>query len=106
MPWPLPQTLKMKKCKEKPSSFSKSKTGFSRVLGVCPGFRFSVPSALPIKLICDVTQLRQNFGAPPLEISCARHCLKLTIIKARDVANQNLKGLRKGEKLFVRSHCW
>ena len=36
-----PQTLKMKKCKVKPSSFSKSKAGFSRVFGVHSGFRFS-----------------------------------------------------------------
>ena len=34
-----PQTLKMKNCKAKPSSFSKSKAGFSRVFGVRPGFR-------------------------------------------------------------------
>ena len=35
------QTLKMKKCKAKPSSFSKSKAGFSRVFAVPPKFIFS-----------------------------------------------------------------
>ena len=34
-----------------------SKAGFSRVFGVRSGFRFSMPSALPIKFICDVTRL-------------------------------------------------
>ena len=38
MPWPPPQTLKMKQCKAKPTSFGKSKAGFSRVFGVRPGF--------------------------------------------------------------------
>ena len=35
--------------------------------------RMVVPSALPLKLICDVTRLLRNFG-PPSEIFCVRHC--------------------------------
>jgi len=31
-----------------------------------------VPSALPLKLICDVTRLWRNL--PPSEIFCVRHC--------------------------------
>ena len=34
-----PQALEMKNCKAKPSNFSKSKAGFSRVFEVFPGFR-------------------------------------------------------------------
>ena len=47
-----PRTLKMKKCEAKPSSFGKSKTGFSRVFVVRPGFRFSCEKPLVAQTTC------------------------------------------------------
>ena len=42
-------------------------------LGVTPGTpRMVVPSALPLKLICNVTRLWRNLP-PPSEIFCVRH---------------------------------
>ena len=41
-----PSDPKMKKCKAKPSSFSKSKPGLSRVFGVRPEFQFSCEKPL------------------------------------------------------------
>ena len=46
MPWSPLQTLKMKNCEARPSSFSKTKAGFSRVIGVRLGFRFSCEKPL------------------------------------------------------------
>jgi len=38
-------------------------------------YRMVVPSALALKLICDVTRLLRNLALPS-EIFCVRHCLR------------------------------
>ena len=75
VPWPSPQTLKMKNCKAKPSSFSKSKAGFLRVFGVRPGFRSICERFFGFREASDLTGtkmhiFRRNFenfsrGMPP-----------------------------------------
>jgi len=85
VPWPPPQTLKIKNV-----NTVLSKTCFQNAqkcvfLGVIlqnfPGgmtpdpHRMVVPSTLPLKLICDVTRLWRNLASPS-EIFCARHCLQ------------------------------
>ena len=84
--WPAPQTLKMKKSKAKPSSFRKSKAGFPQIFGIRPGFQFSVLWALPIKLICDVTQLCRNFG-PPRKLSAYAICSMYQFFKGNGFKN-------------------
>ena len=55
-----PQPQKMKICEAKPSSFSKS----NQHKGMPPGYRrMVVPSALPIKLICDETLVPRKLSA-------------------------------------------
>ena len=67
VPCPAPQTLKIKNCKAKPSSFSKSKTGFLRIFGVYPGFRSICERFFGFREGFDLTDskmriFRCNFG--------------------------------------------
>ena len=70
-----PQTLKMKNCKAKPSKFSKSKAGFSRVFWVHLGFHGIFERFFGFREASDLTStkmriFRCNFakffrGMPP-----------------------------------------
>ena len=64
VPWPPLQTLKMKNVKQNQAVLAKAKLVFCEYSGFVLDLDFSLknprmvmPSALPIKLICDVTRL-------------------------------------------------
>ena len=58
VPWSPPQTLKIKKCKAKPSSSSERKTGFSRVFGIRPRFAVQGMSLTLLKLRDNLKRIR------------------------------------------------
>jgi len=71
-----------------------------------------VPSALPLKLLCDVTQMWWNF-APPSEIFCVRQCPNSLIsniqkhllytIKHKNYEEQDLTAAGQSQSYVIRN---
>jgi len=81
VPWPTPQTLKIKKCKTVLSRTRIQNAKTCVFLGVIlQNFPGACHDSTSLQLICDVTRLWRNF-ANPSEIFCVRHCLDLPVIE-------------------------